>query len=167
MNCDKNHIILLFLIVIFLNLFLFTSAYCLSQKDFDKTIVYASFKYHIPVPFLIAVIKAESDFNINALSPDGAIGLMQIMPGTAKIMHVNPDNPIMNIIGGAKYLHYCFKRFNNRPVFALTCYNAGPHSINIAYANGNKKYKLPPYNNTLSYILEVYKYYNIYKKLLE
>jgi soluble lytic murein transglycosylase-like protein len=158
---------LIYLFIIFLNLFLAAPVYCISQKDIDKAIVYASFKYHIPVSFLVAVIRTESDFNINAVSSKGAIGLMQIMPETAKMMHIDPDNPLMNILGGAEYLHYCLKKFNSRPIDALACYNAGPHSINVVYANGDKKYKLPPYNSTLTYILKVYKYWTIYNKLLK
>jgi soluble lytic murein transglycosylase-like protein len=139
----------------------------LNQKRLAETIVYASKKYGIPLPFFIAVMKAESGFNVMALSPKGAVGLMQVMPKTGEEMDINVDNPESNIIAGAKYLHLCLKRFGLRPVPALACYNAGPDSVRTVYIKNRRKFIIPPYRQTEIYIMRVYKYYNYYRKLLK
>ena len=141
--------------------------YKFSYKLFDKTIMFASNKYKIPAPFLIAVIRAESNFNIDAVSPKGAVGLMQIMPNTAKTMNLNAFNPLINIIAGAKYLHYCLTMFGFEPVPALACYNAGPDSVMTVYIKNRMKFIIPPYRQTETYIIRVYKYYNYYRKLFK
>ncbi|MGC8554914.1 MAG: lytic transglycosylase domain-containing protein [Candidatus Acidulodesulfobacterium sp.] len=142
-------------------------AYVLNQKKLDETVVYASKKYDIPLSFFIAVMKAESGFNITALSPKGAVGLMQVMPETGKELDMNIQNPQANIIAGAKYLHYCLKRFGFRPVPALACYNAGPDSVRTVYVKNRRKFIIPPYRQTEIYIMRVYQYYNYYRKLLK
>ncbi|RZD14588.1 MAG: lytic transglycosylase domain-containing protein [Candidatus Acidulodesulfobacterium ferriphilum] len=141
--------------------------YKFSYKLFDKTIMFASNKYKIPALFLIAVIRAESNFNINAVSPEGAVGLMQVMPNTAKTMNLNAFNPLINIIAGAKYLRYCLTMFDYKPVPALACYNAGPGSVKIIYAKNRREFIIPPYRQTEIYIMRVYKYYDYYRKLLK
>ena len=164
-------------------LFVFSAAFCifflnfiitssptyaegLNQKRLAETIIYASKKYGIPLPFFIAVMKAESGFNVMALSPKGAVGLMQVMPKTGEEMDINVENPELNIIAGAKYLHYCLKRFALRPVPALACYNAGPDSVRTVYSKNRRKFIIPPYRQTEIYIIRVYKYYNYYRKIL-
>ena len=139
----------------------------LNQKRLAETIIYASKKYGIPLPFFIAVMKAESGFNVMALSPKGAVGLMQVMPKTGEEMDINVENPELNIIAGAKYLHYCLKRFALRPVPALACYNAGPDSVRTVYSKNRRKFIIPPYRQTEIYIMRVYKYYNYYRRLLK
>ena len=81
------------------------SAAGISQNYLGETVIYASKKYGLPLPFLAAVMKAESGFNIYALSPEGAVGLMQVMPETGRELDMNIQNPESNIIAGAKYLH--------------------------------------------------------------
>ena len=141
------------------------SAAGMSQNDLDKTVIYASKKYGVPLPFLVAVMKTESGFNIQALSPKGAVGLMQVMPETGRELDMNIKSPPSNIIAGAKYLHYCLKRFGYEPVPALACYNAGPDSVRTVYRKNRRKFIIPPYRQTEIYILLVYKYYNYYRKL--
>ncbi len=138
-----------------------------AQSSFDKVIIFASERYDIPMPFLIAVMRAESNFNIYAVSPKGAIGLMQVMPKTAKTFNLNINNPLLNIIAGAKYLHYCLRRFDYKPVPALACYNAGQGSVKIIYVKNRVKFIIPPYRQTEIYIMRVYKYYDYYRKLLK
>lgn len=138
-----------------------------AQSSFDKVIIFASEKYNIPIPFLIAVMRAESDFNVYAVSPKGAIGLMQIMPKTAKTLNLDINNPLINIVAGAKYLHYCLRRFDYKPVPALACYNAGPGSVKTIYVKNLMKFIIPPYRQTELYILKVHRYYNFYRKLLK
>ena len=142
-------------------------AYGLNQKKLAETVICASKKYGIPLSFFIAVMKAESGFNIRALSPKGAVGLMQVMPKTGEEMDIDVKNPESNIIAGAKYLHFCLKRFAFRPVPALACYNAGPDSVRTVYVKNRRKFIIPPYRQTEIYIMRVYKYYNYYRRLLK
>ncbi|MHB1661679.1 MAG: lytic transglycosylase domain-containing protein [bacterium] len=139
----------------------------LTINELDKTIISASRKYGIPLPFLIAVMRAESGFNIYAVSPKGAVGLMQVMPKTGETLRRNINNPLTNIIAGAKYLHYCLKRFGFDPVPALACYNAGPASVKTEYVKNSEEFIVPPYRQTEIYIMRVYKYYIYYRKLLK
>ena len=137
-----------------------------SRSALIETIISASRKYDIQLPFLVAVMRAESGFNIGSLSPKGAVGLMQVMPETGRELALNIKNPLLNIIAGAKYLHYCLKRFDFAPVPALACYNAGPDSVRTIFANSRPSFIIPPYRDTEIYILRVYKYYNYYRKVL-
>jgi hypothetical protein len=77
-----------------------------------------------------SVMRHESGFNPRAVSPKGAQGLMQLMPGTAELMGVsNPFDPEQNIAGGVGYLRLCLDRFNNDVALALAAYNAGPERV--------------------------------------
>ena len=143
------------------------SAAGVGQNDLNKTVIYASKKYGVPLPFLVAVMKAESGFNVYALSSKGAVGLMQVMPETGRELDMNIKSPPSNIIAGAEYLHYCLKRFSYEPVPALACYNAGPDSVRTVYIKNRRKFIIPPYRQTEIYIIRVYKYYNYYRKLLK
>ncbi len=100
-----------------------------------------------------AVIRAESGFNPHAISPKGAIGLMQLMPDTAYEMGIyNPGHPLHNLIGGVRYLKQMLKEFNGNLILALAAYNAGPNAV--------KKYGgVPPYRETREYIRRVLRYY--------
>lgn len=84
--------------------------------------------FNIPQPIFNSLIHTESSWNPSAVSPKGAIGLTQLMPGTAASLGVDPHDPAQNIIGGANYLSQMFSKFGNW-TDALAAYNAGPGNI--------------------------------------
>jgi hypothetical protein len=113
----------------------------------------AADKFQLPGAFVRSVMKAESGFRPNAVSPKGAIGLMQLLPGTARELGVDPRNPRENANGGAQYLRELLARYESDPnqvLLALAAYNAGPGAV--------ERYRgVPPYRETREYILRVLK----------
>ena len=129
-----------------------------NQRKFDPTIRSVAKMYKLPHTLLHAVITAESSYNPDAISRAGAVGLMQLMPETAKQYGVsNRRDPKQNIYGGSRYLRYLLKLFKNDLTLALAAYNAGEGTV--------KKYgnKIPPYKETRNYVNKVIKYYKKYR----
>ncbi len=102
---------------------------------------------------LYSLIAAESNFNPKALSAKGAIGLMQLMPGTAAELQVNPHDPAENVQGGAQYLRLLLNKYagsKDQLVRAIAAYNAGPAAVDRY--NG-----IPPYAETQNFVSRVLK----------
>ena len=108
-----------------------TSGYPAVQSGVDLALRYASQATGVPYSLLVSVARTESGFNPRAVSPAGAIGLMQLMPSTARSLGVNPWDPVQNALGGARYLVEQFRRFGDWAL-ALAAYNAGPGRVQQA-----------------------------------
>lgn len=116
---------------------------------FEDLITAAADKFGLNPALLKAVIKHESNGNPQAVSPDGAKGLMQLIDSTATMMGVvNPFDPVENIMGGAKYLSQLLDRFDGEIDKALASYNAGPGAV-------EKFNGIPPYKETRDYVKKV------------
>lgn len=112
----------------------------------------AARKYDLSPDLIAAVIKVESNFNAAAVSKEGAGGLMQLMPSTAKALKVrNRFDVQQNIDGGSRYLKSLLERFDGRVELALAAYNVGPEAV--------KRYDgVPPYRHTRHYVKKVLAY---------
>jgi len=119
------------------------------DKKIDSIISDASRKHGLDENLLRAIVKQESGFNPGAVSSKGAMGLMQLMPQTARELDVtNPFDPAENVEGGAKYLKSMIDRFNGNLPNALAAYNAGPKAVET-YGG------VPPYNETKNYVSSI------------
>ncbi|HLA74994.1 MAG TPA: lytic transglycosylase domain-containing protein [Gammaproteobacteria bacterium] len=125
-----------------------------NRKRFSPIITSVAQRYKVDESLLHAVIMAESGYNPNALSPKGAVGLMQLMPDTAKRYGVvNINDPTQNIHGGTRYIRYLLQLFNNNLQLTLAAYNAGENAV-INYGH-----KIPPYEETVNYVAKVLAFY--------
>ena len=101
-----------------------------SANSYDQIIQMKSIKYDIEPSIIKALISAESDWDVNAVSRKGAMGLMQLMPSTAEDMQIqNPFDPEQNIEAGTKYLRLLLNRFSGDLELAVAAYNAGPSTV--------------------------------------
>jgi soluble lytic murein transglycosylase len=125
---------------------------------YDDLINDAARTHGVKFSLLKALIKVESDFRPDAVSPKGAMGLTQIMPGTAKLLRIqDPFDPGENIMGGACYLKQMIQRFGGELHLALAAYNAGPRTV-------ERYQRIPPIPETEDYVERVMRYYNVYQK---
>lgn len=128
--------------------------------DLNQVVNDASDRYRLDPDLVNSVIKAESDFHVRAVSPKGAQGLMQLMPGTATGLGVsNAFDPQANVDGGTKYLRELLERYNFDLVKALAAYNAGPEKV-------ERFGGVPPYYETRTYVARIVKDFNK-KKMAE
>jgi len=129
------------------------------SDKFDEHINSTAGWYGIDPLLIKAMIKVESNFNPEAVSPQGAIGIMQLMPATAERIGVSdPFDPMENIEGGVRYFNKLMTMFNNNTTLAIAGYNAGENAV-IKYG-----YKIPPYDETIEYVNRVYAHYDYLKK---
>lgn len=124
---------------------------------YEPIIASASRIFSVDADIVRAVIKTESNYNVRAVSPKGAQGLMQLMPATAQDMGVNdPFDPVDNIHGGVRYLSQLLDVLNDDLPLALAAYNAGPSRV-----IGSRQ--IPAIYETRQYVDRVLSYYHHYK----
>jgi soluble lytic murein transglycosylase-like protein len=104
-------------------------------------------KYGIPGDLFLRLVQQESGWNPNAVSPKGATGLAQLMPGTARTLGVDINDPKENLEGGARYLRAMYDKFGSWRL-ALAAYNAGPGAVE-EYGG------IPPYTETKNYVIAI------------
>ncbi|HYA41411.1 MAG TPA: lytic transglycosylase domain-containing protein [Syntrophobacteraceae bacterium] len=128
-----------------------------NQAAYDPHIKLTCKIYGLDCNLVRAMIRAESGFNPQAVSPKGAMGLMQLMPETSRDLGViNPFDPVQNIDGGARYLKMMLDRFGNNTALALAAYNAGPEAV-------TKHGGIPPFDETQIYVKTVMDFYDRYR----
>ncbi|WP_051350645.1 lytic transglycosylase domain-containing protein [Caloramator sp. ALD01] len=135
-----------------------------SPKDLDEAIKEVSRKYGVEEELIRAVIKQESGFNQNAVSKAGAIGLMQLMPSTAKSLGVNPYDALENLDGGTRYLRNLLNSFSGNKALALAAYNGGIGRMKRLGVDTVEEISKMP-TETRNYVNKVLKNYEQYKKL--
>ncbi len=129
-----------------------------NKSNYEEEIIRASKKHGVDPDLVKAVIKVESNFNPDAVSPNNAIGIMQLMPETAKDYRVNdPFDPKDNIDGGVRILKDLMFYFNDNIELALAAYNAGKGAV-VKYG-----FRIPPYIETIDYVDRVLGNYSLFK----
>ena len=121
------------------------------SKDLARHLLASAQRWKIDTNMLAAIISVESSWNTHALSYAGAIGLGQLMPGTAATLGVNPRNPAQNMNGAARYLRGLLERFGANPhryELTFAAYNAGPKAVEEFGG-------VPPYGETQNYVVKV------------
>lgn len=128
-------------------------------RRYDAHIEEAAQLYQLPRAFIRAVVTVESNFYPDAVSSTGAVGLMQLMPGTAASMGVlDSFNPRQNVLGGTRFLRVLANHFNGDLVLTVAAYNAGEGAV--------QKYRgVPPYAETRRYVRKVLSNYYAYRNM--
>jgi soluble lytic murein transglycosylase len=130
------------------------------DSSYEEYIQTASGRYNLDPDLIRAVIKAESDFNVSARSNKGAMGLMQLMPDTARLHNVNAYNPSENVEGGARHLRMLLDRYQGDLELSLAAYNAGSAAV-------EKHRGIPPFPETKEYVRRVLRFYESYRNVLQ
>ena len=108
----------------------------------------AAQRHGVPTDLFLRLVQQESAWRVTAKSHKGAIGLAQLMPGTARKLGVNPHDPYENLDGGARYLKQQYRKFGSWRL-ALAAYNAGPAAV-------TKYGGVPPYKETRNYVKKIW-----------
>jgi soluble lytic murein transglycosylase-like protein len=123
----------------------------LTKAETLLLIAEAAVRHRVPAAFVTSIVAAESNFDCAAISPKGAVGLMQLMPETAKQFGANPAVPAQNIDAGTRYLGWLMKRYEKRRdsiKHVIAAYNAGPGMVD--------RYRgVPPFRETRAYVSRV------------
>ena len=123
----------------------------IEEKPLEELIEELAQTYELHPALIHSIIAAESNYRADAVSNKGAIGLMQLMPDTARDLAVDPHRPDENVLGGVKYLSEMLERYRGKPdalLRALAAYNAGPGAV-------DRYDGLPPYAETQNYVAKV------------
>jgi soluble lytic murein transglycosylase-like protein len=118
------------------------------SRDLARRVLLNAERWRIDANMLVAIVTVESSWHTHAVSPAGAIGLGQLMPGTAALLGVNPHDPKQNLSGAARYLRGLMQRFGRHYNLVFAAYNAGPKAVN-EYGG------IPPYEETQNYVVRV------------
>ena len=108
----------------------------------------AARRHGVPEDLFLRLVQQESNWNAAAVSHKGAVGLAQLMPATARMLGVNPRDPIQNLDGGARYLRAQYERFRDWRL-ALAAYNAGPEAV-------ERHDGIPPFAETKTYVRRIW-----------
>jgi soluble lytic murein transglycosylase-like protein len=128
-----------------------------ANASYDQLILTASGRHSVDADLIRAVIRTESDFNPAARSHKGAMGLMQLMPDTARLHNVaDAYDPVENVEGGVRHLRMLLDRYQNNLELSLAAYNAGSGAV--------EKYRgIPPFAETKEYVRRVLRFYDSYR----
>lgn len=119
------------------------------SRDLARRVLVSAERWRLDTNMLIAIVTVESSWHTHAVSSAGAIGLGQLMPGTAAGLGVNPRDPTQNLLGAARYLRGLLQRYGPHHYdWVFAAYNAGPHAV-------NKYGGIPPYDETQAYVIRV------------
>lgn len=130
------------------------------RSSYDKLIISTAKQNRLEPALVKAVVHVESAFRPRARSHKGAIGLMQLMPGTARRFGVrNSYDPVQNVKGGSKYLRFLLDRYRGNLTLALAAYNAGEGAV-------DKYSGIPPYRETQDYVKLVLRARKVYRATL-
>lgn len=121
-------------------------------KSIPQMLDEAASRHGLPAAFVRSVAKAESGMRADAVSPAGAIGVMQLMPATAASLNADPNNAEQNIEAGTRYLRNLLVKYDGNAVMALAAYNAGPGAVDQFHG-------VPPYAETVTYVDRVIRDY--------
>lgn len=129
----------------------------MTSASYEELIRLASGRHNVDADLIRAVIKAESDFNSSARSNKGAMGLMQLMPDTARLHNVNDAyDPNENVEGGVRHLKMLLERYQGDFTLSLAAYNAGSGAV-------EKHGGIPPFSETKEYVRRVLRFYESYR----
>ena len=117
-------------------------------QSYQPLVARAARQYEVSPALVDAIAHTESRYNQRAVSPANAVGIMQLMPGTARQMGVDRNDPEANIRGGTAYLRFLLNRFDGNVLCTIAAYNAGPGAVTKARC-------IPPYRETAAYVTAV------------